>query len=84
MQPRVPMSVLTVVHDIIGFTASATRYECSTVRVVNPPLAVTPPMQYIFPDVDVHNGVNLASGVFSDVDNHGVGLFTSRTSTVEA
>ena len=75
------MSVLSLVHDVIGFTASATRYECSTLRVG---LLVTPPMQYIFPDVDVHNGFILASGVFTDVDNHDVGLFTSRVSTVEA
>ena len=83
-QSRVPRSVLTSVHDVIGFTASVTRYDCSTLREPNPPLAVTPPMQYIFPDVDVHNGASLPSGVFADVDNHDVGLFISRTSTVVA
>ena len=80
-QSRVPRSVLTSVHDVIGFTASATRYECSTRGV---PVLTTPPMQYIFPDVDVHNGASLPSGVFADVDNHDVGLFISRTSTVVA
>ena len=81
-QSRGPRSVLTSVHDVIGFTTSVTRYECSTRGV--PIILTTPPMQYIFPDVDVHNGASLASGVFADVDNHDVGLFISITSTVEA